>query len=270
MIGHDAIDPQVEQRCHPIRFVDRPDVDLQPPRVGRRARSAGRPPGCPTVRLGHLRAHRTRANGAGDPRTSAGAARARRACRTRWPAAGPRGAARGATLASEKEPTQTRSQAPVRRIRSTSGASAGSALTSTFQRASGELSSSSSKSGGGSFPADAGPAHLVPGEVRYPAPASVTRSSVASWKATSLPSDGGVYIGLEVAVAEAGRAAEGGGGVLHPVGGAAAMRERDRGRMVQIGVAYSGHRRSIARPGGPAATAAVRGRAGGMAKACGK
>lgn len=93
-----------------------------------------------------------------------------------------------ATRLSEKEPTQTRSQAPVRLISSSSGTSAGSAFTSTFQRASGKRSSSSSKRGTGSLPATLARATSLHGRSAMRPARSVTRSRVGSWKAASTPS----------------------------------------------------------------------------------
>lgn len=93
-----------------------------------------------------------------------------------------------ATRLSENEPTHTRSHAPARAIRLTSGYSADSALMSTFQRASGNSSSRSSRSDSGSVPATRAALTCFHGSSAIRPRASVTRSRVASWKATSLPS----------------------------------------------------------------------------------
>ena len=89
---------------------------------------------------------------------------------------------------AEKETTQTRSQALVRRSTSASGAIAGTSFTSRLNRTSGQAASRSSSTGIGSVPpmrAAASPR----GSAGAPGPAwPETRSSVLSWKATSTPS----------------------------------------------------------------------------------
>ena len=133
-------------------------------------------------------------------------------------------------------------------IRSSSGCSAGSALMSTFQRASGNSSSSSSKSGTGSVPATRAVPHLAPRAGRAIRPAAVghpVQRRVV--EGDELAVRGGVHIGLDVAVAELDRAPERGRGVLQAVRRPAPVGEGERAGMVEVGVAYArGHRRSIA------------------------
>ena len=105
---------------------------------GRRARSGGPPPGCRTATPAPARRPRRAAHRRGHARRSAAAGSAPRACRTRSPGAGPASRWARDHPASEKEPTQTRSQESVRAIRSRRGCSAASALMSTFQRDLGE------------------------------------------------------------------------------------------------------------------------------------
>ncbi len=134
-------------------------------------------------------------------------------------------------------------------MRSSRGWRAGSALTSTFQR-SREGFEELLEEGTGSLPATRAWRTSSQGRSAIrPAP-SVTRSRVASWKATSLPSDVACTSVLDVAVARFHRAAELGDGVLQTVRRAAPVGEGDRAGVVEVRVAYArAHPGSIARSG---------------------
>ena len=184
------------------------------------------------LRLGHLRAHRRpRAPRPGTPHE-----RSRRPSTPRAPyevaRRGPRQMPRArGPRASENEPTQTRSQASVRRIRSTSGTERGLGLDVDVPAGLGELLQQVLEERQRLRARHPGLAHLAPTAGPRSGPRGVGHPVQGRVVEGDQPAVGrGVHVGLEVAVAERCRPAEGGGGVLDPVRRAAAVGERDRDR----------------------------------------
>ena len=132
------------------------------------------------------------------------------------------------SLLAEKETTQTRSQALVRRSTRASGAIAGASFTSMLNRTSGQAPSTSSSTGIGSVPPMRAPAISLRVSRAYPPRLAGDTVQRAVVKGDEHPVRRRLHVGLQVPVAEPDRVLERAPGILRRVGRAAPVGEGQR------------------------------------------